>query len=76
MNKIKFNSDTEFDSYLKENKPREIWLDIFSEKIPYIIIMKYCSDKYYGVYHTQGVMLCGSQEDYKCLFQEGIYIKS
>lgn len=73
MNKY-FKSAEEFDVYVKQYKPTEIWLDDFSLEKPYIQLRHREDDSFGGCYTNQ-CLLGGSGEDYTWLYEENLYIK-
>lgn len=71
----RFLGPMDFDEYMRLEKPENIWLDEFSEKIPFITIDNYVGDKFQGRYNGQGVILVDEISDFTRIFKEGMYVK-
>jgi len=72
-NKTYFKDKEEFQKYIFQNKPSELWLDEFMENEPYVLL-KYDKDNFRGCYNHQS-LLSGNQSDFKWLYKENIYVK-
>ena len=73
MNIINFKNSTEFSNYIKENKPKDIWLDNFSKDVPYISWKLY-NGMMSGTYNRQ-TLLSADVNDLQWVFEKGMYIK-
>lgn len=73
---VMFSNIDEFSDYIQSKRPKEVWLDIFSEKEPYIIISSYREreNKLSGCYNHQK-LLASDIDDCCWLFEDGMYVK-
>lgn len=72
---VVFANDTEFSDYVQSKKPKEIWLNEFSKKEPYIIISSYNDGMMRGCYNHQ-TLLSSKIDDCYWLFEDGMYVKN
>lgn len=75
MRKHYFTSKEDFDTYLRKERPEEIWLDEFSTEHAYLIIEEYGEKGFRGVYNKQGVITSGDVSDFTWLYKKGMYVK-
>jgi hypothetical protein len=72
----RFFTDVEdFNQFMINEKPKEIWLDEFMEDEPYIILSFNDGVKFRGVYNHQ-ILLGGDNSDFTWLFEIGMYVKT
>lgn len=72
-----FKDSLDFQDYLLQNKPSEIWLDDFDKEIPYISRLFYDTDanKLIGAYTGQ-CFLVSDLDDLKWIFDnKDLYVK-
>ena len=72
--KTKFKNKREFELFIAEHKPVEIWLDSFSKTEPYICQLKYDDGMLQGVY-AEGVIVTARLNELENMFKEGMYAK-
>jgi len=70
-----FKDSTQFALYMKNHRPKEIFLDVYSKDEPYIIINIYSQDgRFRGVYNHQ-CLLGGNLLNTEWIFEKGMYVK-
>jgi hypothetical protein len=70
----KFENADEFNQFMIQKKPTELWLNKFSEKEPYIILSFNDGITFRGAYNKQS-LLAGNNSDFRWLYTPGIYAK-
>lgn len=72
----RFFTDVEdFNQFMINERPKEIWLDEFMEDEPYIILSFNDGVKFRGIYNHQ-ILLGGDNSDFTCLFKSKMYVKT
>jgi len=78
MQKKYFENAEDFQNYVKEHKPQEIWLDDFSETKPYLSGLKYFflknKEMVRGSFSSQ-TFYVNSLENIHNSFEKGMYVK-
>lgn len=70
-----FEDAQDFNQFMINEKPKEIWLDGFMEHEPYIILSFNDGVKFRGVYNHQ-CLLGGDNSDFTWLYKSGMYVKT
>lgn len=73
-NKLYFNDINTFNQYMIKEKPKELWLDDFSENVPYITLTYNDGIKFRGQYTSES-FLSGDNSDFTWLYKNNIFIK-
>lgn len=70
-----FEDAQDFNQFMINEKPKEIWLDGFMEHEPYIILSFNDGVEFRGVYKHQ-CLLGGDNSDFTWLYKSGMYVKT